>query len=101
MQGAGRRVVYIKDVPKFNAMPSTCMRVAALLSKERCFLNRTSYDVSRARYNAAVNELARAHPNVMVVDPTPLFCNETRCLARHDSGWLYEDDNHLSSYGSQ
>jgi hypothetical protein len=36
-----------------------------------------------------------------IVDIASLFCNEQECYSRRDGMLIYEDDNHLSSYGAK
>jgi hypothetical protein len=38
--------------------------------------------------------------DVIVVDPTDLFCDPNWCYVSNSNGFLYFDDDHLSVYGA-
>jgi hypothetical protein len=50
---------------------------------------------------AVIARVRAAFPTVTFVDPTPLFCDDTRCLVMQDGYPLYADTNHLTPYAAR
>ena len=46
------------------------------------------------------HHLSELPPNVLVIDPTDLFCNSDSCYAVRDQQTLYYDADHLSVIGA-
>lgn len=93
---AGKRVLFLKDVPTLPYSPRSCERDLPLGLDIDCHIPRESFDKDRAPYLAAVATLAQRVPALQVVDPTALFCDAQRCNALHEGQAQYQDEEHVN-----
>jgi len=96
----GKDVIYLRDVPRFTRSPTECVQRLPHLAPPDCRIERATLLASRAEYRQAVDEVAAAHSEVRFIDPTALFCQQRYCDERDPGGYLYQDNHHLSLYGS-
>jgi peptidoglycan/LPS O-acetylase OafA/YrhL len=105
LEGYGRTVTFVIDVPELGIDPHTCIPGRPLSFSPRivspCTILRTSVDQRQAEYRKIVKSLMGEHPRMKVFDPLPLFCDEALCRGKDDAHLLYYDTNHLTVYGSQ
>ncbi len=101
---AGRRVVLVYPIPEVGwHVPNQIRRLILFHSPREKPLS-TSYQVYRARVQAAVEQLdsVPTHPNLIRVRPSDILCNTflpDRCSAEVDGAPLYYDYTHLNSVG--
>lgn len=110
LQGAGKQVVVIRDVPYMEVPPIKRARSCAIhiraelnsLSKddESC----TTIDRRRVRLddkgNAAI-DVAINGTRAIAMDLAPVFCNAKTCQIRAEGNLLYIDEQHLSPSGAK
>jgi peptidoglycan/LPS O-acetylase OafA/YrhL len=101
----GRRVYYVKDVPRLPFDPDTCIaaRPFERLTADRiaCTFPRAMVEAPRAVYNQRVQNMTRQLPAVRVFDPVPLFCDASTCRVLIDGRLQYLDRGHLSDAGAE
>jgi peptidoglycan/LPS O-acetylase OafA/YrhL len=100
---AGKKVIYVKDVPPFKWGPEKCVQriPVGIAAPPDCRLPRAVFfNGIRSEYDAAIAELAANYPSMKVVDPTGMFCDNIYCYQRDSRDYFYNDTDHLSVYGS-
>lgn len=71
------------------------------LNPSECKITRTDYEARSAEYKKFIYSIAKDYPSVLVFDPTQMFCDQRSCYGyRANVGYLYKDQDHLSSVGS-
>jgi hypothetical protein len=97
------RVVILNQVPEFGLDTARCVAHARWrsLPESRCFASTARVRARFAASIAIMRDLARAHPSVQVIDPIPLFCDDTVCRSVIAGELLYGDDDHLSLIGNE
>jgi hypothetical protein len=112
-----RRVVFVIDVPELGISPKSCVsnlkrnlfgKTLTFVRNKRvgesCQISRKEYDARVTRYKELVYRVSSKFPNIIVVDPTSIFCDDKFCSGFvgdvNDSIPLYGDFDHLSEYGS-
>jgi peptidoglycan/LPS O-acetylase OafA/YrhL len=105
LEGYGRTVTFVIDIPELGIDPQTCIPGRPLTFTppvvSPCRVSRTLVDQRQFEYRSIVRALMQEHPKMKVFDPLPLFCDETWCRGKDDGHLLYYDTNHLTVYGSQ
>jgi peptidoglycan/LPS O-acetylase OafA/YrhL len=102
LEERGKQVTIVLDVPELGFEPRGCMeRPAWIRPGHACEVERRTVDERQDAFRAAVFALARELPDLRVVDPLPLFCDDARCRAFDDGELLYDDDDHVSAAGSR
>jgi hypothetical protein len=105
LEGYGRTVTFVIDVPELGIDPHTCIPGRPLTfaapTVSPCTVSRTVVDQRQGEYRTIVKALMEEHPKMRVFDPLPLFCDDALCHGKADAHLLYYDTNHLSVYGSQ
>lgn len=68
---------------------------------ESCFVSRSLYNERTSRYIEMVKKISSEFTNILLIDPTDLFCDHLKCKG-YDSeyGFLYADIDHLNLNGS-
>lgn len=99
---AGKRVLLVIDVPELGFDPRTCVHPLEALRRapEACGIPRQRYEARRKAYLEIFMALKATHPDLVLVDPITLFCDNDRCSASSPQSLLYLDDDHLSNAGS-
>jgi peptidoglycan/LPS O-acetylase OafA/YrhL len=105
LEGYGRSVTFVIDVPELGIDPHTCIPGRPLTLTppmvSPCTVSRTLVDQRQAEYRKIVKALMTEHPNMKVFDPLPLFCDEMVCRGKDSAHLFYYDTNHLTVYGSR
>ena len=95
---SGKQVYFVVQVPE---LPTHIQRIAFLNQSD---ISKRIKGVNRAWWhdrNKFVFERLRELPkDVIVFDPTDLFCDSNWCYGSDSNGFLYFDDDHLSVYGA-
>lgn len=91
------------DVPSLNFDPEACVDRPFRLtgSGHERNTNCTEYsEVVRSSYNSFIEILKNNFPDVFVYDSRSVFCTNTKCKAVINGLIQYNDNNHLSIWGS-
>jgi peptidoglycan/LPS O-acetylase OafA/YrhL len=97
---AGKRVVYVVDVPTLKNLPSSCERRLSFIEPNVCNMTEQEFEASRSDYVAAVHGLKLRYPSLIVFDASRMVCAEGLCDAKRGGEYLYLDADHLSVPGS-
>jgi peptidoglycan/LPS O-acetylase OafA/YrhL len=105
LQANSKRVVFVHQAPEFGFNPPFCGRRPIHLSewqeeKDRCFIDRGLTDKRQQEYRQLFDELKVGFPDLWIIDPVPIFCNEARCSIKRGPLYFYRDNNHLSFDGA-
>jgi len=98
---AGKRVVYVSDVPILKAHPNQCETRLSFVSPKNCQLSEQSLREERAIYLGNVEELKKKFPKIVIYDPINTLCKAGVCNGKIAGEYMYFDDNHLNSKGSE
>jgi peptidoglycan/LPS O-acetylase OafA/YrhL len=95
---SGKQVYFVVQAPE---LPYHIQRIAFFnqsdTSKRIKGVNRAWWD---HRNMFVFERLGELPEDVIVVDPTDLFCDPNWCYVSNSNGFLYFDDDHLSVYGA-
>jgi peptidoglycan/LPS O-acetylase OafA/YrhL len=100
--GYGSTPVLIKGNPTFEFDVSSCT-----LNNDRfgfdknCHLERDDYDEKFREWSQFVEALQEQFPQLMVIDPAKVMCDERKCYSELDGVPLYKDGGHLNYEGSK
>lgn len=103
---AGKRVVYVIDIPELVFMPQSCvkMRPVTLTNRIRvpcAYSSAYHRDTLRGAYENFVRGVLKEVPAVRVFDGPAALCDDVLCWAMKDGDVLYVDPNHLTVAGSK
>ena len=103
---AGKRVVFVEDVPEIGQLARNCIadRPFAYLNRKlaSCVISRQVYDRRSADYKRATDEIVHTvNGNIDLFPAYRYFCNEKTCSSIENGIPLYYDDDHLSLTGSR
>jgi hypothetical protein len=104
LQQAGKRVIYLHNVPELPLDVRTCLRSALFLGaaiEQDCSMDRREYEARNRQHRALVDAVLKDFKQVRSVDLADALCDAQRCYALRDGIALYSDSNHLSERGSQ
>ena len=98
-------VIFVIDVPELGFDPHSCLEnrrsfFSSNQKKKICAIPRIEYDQRTEKYKQLVNQVSAQFPNLILVDPTELFCDAKWCWAAKDGKILYHDIDHISNLGS-
>jgi peptidoglycan/LPS O-acetylase OafA/YrhL len=102
----GKRVVFVHQVPEFGFFPPFCgsrpipLNVWQKEDKDRCSIARGLVDKRQEEYRQLFESVKVNFPDLLIMDPVPIFCNEARCSMKKDLTYFYRDDNHLNNLGA-
>jgi peptidoglycan/LPS O-acetylase OafA/YrhL len=96
-----KQVFLVVDVPQMPFIPQDCLRRSLLPTRAACFAERAAVDRGQLRIRRIVKRLKEHFPSIVVFDPLPLLCDDSRCKAVLEGFSYYLDDNHLSQRGSE
>ncbi len=98
---AGKKVVFVVDVPHLEADPRDCVQRLPFWAPKQC--EDTVEENARVRkpYLDAIAELNRKFSGIEVFDPTSQFCHDGWCNFEEQGNLLYADSHHLSIFGSE
>ena len=106
LERAGKKVVFLHQVPEFGFYPPFCgPRPVPILSwrgRGSCTLARSAVNDRQAAYRRLLEPIQAQHASLMVIDPLPLLCDEAQCAMMGRGGqFLYRDDDHLNLEGGR
>jgi peptidoglycan/LPS O-acetylase OafA/YrhL len=101
----GKRVVFAHQVPEFGFYPPFCgVRPIPLNSwkdgEERCVIERELVEIRQKEYRNIFDFVKLDFPELVIMDPLPVFCSEIQCRLKKGSMYLYNDDDHLNKLGA-
>jgi peptidoglycan/LPS O-acetylase OafA/YrhL len=112
LENSGKRVVFLIDNPTFPD-PRSCIaggmtesdflnQILQRKPNPRCAIDYSDHIEGTSAYRAFVDRLSRAHPKMIIYDPTPLLCDLTQnlCKITYDNKFLYSYSDHYSDYGN-
>lgn len=100
--GAGKRVIFVRDVPALGFDPRSCIKragVASSATREPCAITRAAWNQQMEYHDQVVTRLAREFPQVGWFDAAAPLCDKDHCHAMIDGRLMYRDENHLTLEG--
>ena len=102
---SGKHVIFAHQVPEFGFYPPFCgVRPIPLnrwqVGEDQCGIDRELVDMRQKEYRQLFNDVKLEFPELIIMDPIPVFCNEARCRLKQGSMYLYIDDDHLNNLGA-
>lgn len=101
---AGKKVIYLYDVPGLDFDPRACIKRAGIPSsttKVDCSMDRAVYEASVKDHNAIVASILKDLPTVSTFTPVSYLCDAQRCHGIIDGKLMYRDVNHLTYDGDR
>ena len=98
-----KKVIYVMDVPRLKYHPRTCLQRLPLRTQlhSDCHYTTLDYKNERKNYMNEIIKLKKKYPNLAVVDPLNIFCDNKNCKLLYNNKSLYYDLTHISVYGSK
>ena len=96
----GKKVIFVVDIPQMTSNRKECFQKVLLGPSIDCRISRKNHDSSRASYMDQVKKLKLNFPDVVIYDPTTLFCDTNYCEIADGNKSFYFDNHHLSVFGS-
>ncbi|MGH9425744.1 MAG: SGNH hydrolase domain-containing protein, partial [Terriglobia bacterium] len=100
IESLGKRVILAPEIPHVDDLKTYC-RLRDRPQPEHCSITRELALEQRSLENTLIRTILSAHPNVGVVDPMDVLCNDRECYIIKDGKLLYRDGSHLSYFGSE
>ncbi len=102
LQAAGKQVVLIGPVPELNYDGIRCFNRSRLQEADTsaCAISKDRVDARLQSTRHSFARLQTEFPDLLVLDPAPLFCSGPRCQSVLDGRNVYRDDNHLNDLGA-
>lgn len=95
-----RPTVFVHQAPELGFDPKVCVKRPLRFAVQNCQVPRQQVEQRQAAYRAAVNTVLADFPQVTVLDPLPLLCDEEHCYATKNQQLLYRDSDHLNPVGA-
>lgn len=101
-----KEIVFVIDNPELGFHPKECVdmrriRLTSWTPRSPCAVSREEFDSRNLEYRSLVFSILRSFPSVKAIDTVETLCDNKWCDARHEGKFLYQDDNHLSVFGSR
>jgi lysophospholipase L1-like esterase len=101
---AQKHIIFIFDIPELEFEPVACInrpwRLNGQMAKFPCAVPRTLVDSRHQKYREIVTQILSEFPDVKVLDPLSVLCDEMYCWAIKENKMLYRDNNHLNEVGA-
>jgi len=91
---------YLLENPELGFSPKSCMRRPFDVFPSECKISYGAYLTRAGEYRSKVKKMSRKYPNITILDPKDLYCDNLYCYAIKDGKMLYADDDHHSIDGS-
>ena len=100
------QVILLNDVPRMNKkdVPADCNLRNEILNRHvQCTISKRNYEVQLAKFNRIVVEAKLKYPELKIIDPTRVLCNQQVCQISINNVPLYrnKDTNHINNQGSK
>lgn len=98
-----KKVYYFLENPELGMLPKSCLGRPLTFKTDQleCSVDLSVYKSRMSDYRAGVFEMKNNFPDLLILDPESLFCDEQTCRVILNNKLLYADDNHLSIEGSR
>lgn len=96
----GKHVIFVVDVPHLKYSANSCFQDLPLLRRKDCGYSAKENQAIRRAYLREVAGLREKFPGLEIYDPTRLFCKNGRCEYMDGNRSLFNDQDHLSIFGS-
>lgn len=119
LQRAGKRVVFVFDIPELGFPPLDCKQDARPFRIPEairavvpgappkgyegppCTIKRSDFDARNRTYRESTLAVLKDFPAVITFDAAAPLCDRRYCWASRDGDLIYSDDDHLSIDGSR
>lgn len=100
------QVILLNDVPRLDrdGVPADCnLRNEILNTQAPCTVSRKNYEAQLLQFNRIVVEAKQKYPDLKIIDPTRVICNQQTCKIMINDVPLYrnKDSNHINDQGSR
>lgn len=100
------QVILLNDVPRLDQdrVPADCnLRNEILHTHAPCTVSRKNYEAQLLQFNRIVVEAKQKYPDLKIIDPTRVICNQQTCKIMINDVPLYrnKDSNHINDQGSR
>jgi peptidoglycan/LPS O-acetylase OafA/YrhL len=101
-----KEIIFVVDNPELGFHPKECVdmrrfHLTTWSPRNPCAVTREEFDIRNQEYRSLVFSILRSFPSVKVFDTVEALCDSKWCEARREGKFLYQDDNHLSVFGSE
>jgi peptidoglycan/LPS O-acetylase OafA/YrhL len=99
---AGKKVIFLHDVPALGFEPRSCIRRAGIASsttRRDCSISRAEFERNTADHERLLAAILADFPTVQQFRAADALCDAQRCRVDVDGTLLYRDNNHLSYDG--
>lgn len=95
-------VVFVDQVPELDFMPMNCNRLQLLhsLANSTCTTPQSPITQAFGRYKRNATTVLGHFPMVRRYDPMQALCHNNQCAIMTNGFALYNDTNHLTTYGA-
>ncbi len=102
LQAADKQVVLIGSVPELNFDGIRCFNRSRLQEADvsACAISKDRVDARLQSTRQIFAGLQAEFPDLLVIDPAPLFCSGSACRSVLEGRNVYRDDNHLNDLGA-
>ena len=105
LQANGKRVVFVHQAPEFGFYPPFCGSRPIPLNawqeeNDRCLIDLGLVVKRQQEYRQLFDSVRVDFPDLLIMDPVPVFCNYARCSLKQGSTYFYRDDDHLNLAGA-
>ncbi|MES2323104.1 MAG: acyltransferase family protein [Pseudomonadota bacterium] len=101
-QAAGKKVIWIDDVPHLFFDPRSCIRrpgIASSATRNPCAVTLDVVNKHNGEHPGVIADLMREFPAVELFQPARFLCGERYCHAMREGRLMYRDMHHLSYDG--
>ena len=91
---------YLFENPELGFSPKNCMIRPFDLFPSDCKITYEAYIARAGEYRNRLKGINKDYPNITILDPKGLYCDDMYCYAIKDGKMLYADDDHHSTDGS-
>ena len=92
---------FLLENPELGFSPKNCMVRPFSIFPADCKVRYEKYLERMSKYNAYIKNIAKNYSNIIILDPTRVFCDNEYCYGISGGNMLYADDDHLSTNGSK
>lgn len=98
----GLKLKFLMAPPALLSEPEFCLNRPFVLreNKLHCRISRVEMEDMMAGYYSIVAEIKAKRPEVVVINPTNIFCNDKECSVVHDQKSYYSYKEHISDFAA-
>ena len=98
---AGKKVIFIQQVPEIGFDPKRCIRPFRLTGAIDCGIDRKIVEERQQLYRQTAKAVLADFPSVIVIDPLDYFCDKSVCVGMRGGQLMYRDHHHLNAKGTE